>query len=110
MIRPHGRCAVEGCTNPDRTAAIKAHAGRWHLVHGHIWSSERHTFVVPSAAEACDAHRAQVIEDVRADVQTWHDRWRVQVRTLDYGDYEAGGVEEVAHGIGTPEVEDGRLF
>jgi len=46
---------------------------------------------------------------IRHDVEDWRDRWAVQVRTLDYGTPEAGGVDEVAHGIGTS-AEDGRLF
>lgn len=52
--RTHGRCAVEECTNPTRRDAIRANAGRWHLVHGNVYAEERRTFVVHSWAEACD--------------------------------------------------------
>lgn len=106
--RTHGRCAVDECTNPGRREAIRAAAGRWHLVHGHVYVEERRTFVVSSWAEACSAHRETVAAAVRHEVEDWRDRWAVQVRTLDYGS-EAGGVEEVAQGMGTP-ADDGRLF
>ena len=108
--RTHGRCAVDQCTNPDRTAAIKAHAGRWFLVRGNVWEHERRTFVGVSWAEACQEHRDTVAAAVQEDVHASPDRWEVQVRTLDYGDAEACDVERVAHGIGTAAEEDGRLF
>lgn len=107
--RTHGRCAADGCTNPGRRKAIRAGAGCWHLVHGHVHVEERRTFVVSSWAEACPEHCNLVAAAVQRDVQDWPDRWAVQVQTLNYGPHAAGAVEEVAQGIGTPPDGDGRL-
>jgi len=105
--RTYGRCAVENCQSPTRTDAIKARAGRWHLVDGFVYSQDRRAFVGDSWAQACDEHRESVAAAVRADVEGWHGRWTVQVHTLDYGNPEGGRVEEYAQGIGTGE---GQLF
>lgn len=78
--RTHGRCGVNDCTNPGRGDAIKANAGRWHLVNGFTYSPERRTFVIGSWAEACDDHQDLVTQSVRHDVEEWPDRWNVQVR------------------------------
>lgn len=105
--RTHGRCAVQECTNEGRRALIRANHGRWHLVHGDIYSQERQTFVVDSWAEACDDHHDTVAAAVRADVQGWHDRWDVQIKTYDYGAPGAGGTQMISHGIG---IDESRLF
>lgn len=103
----HGHCAVENCQSPTRTDAIKARAGRWHLIDGFVYSQDRRAFVGDSWAHACDEHRDAVAAAVQADVEGWHGRWTVQAQTLDYGNPEGGSVEEYAEGIGTSE---GRLF
>lgn len=105
--RTHGRCAVDDCTNPTRRQVIEAHAGRWHLIHGFIYSQDRRAFIGRSWAEACEEHHHAVAAAVRADVDDWHDQWTVQVRTLDHADPEAGGEHEYAHGMGT---DNDRLF
>ena len=105
--RTHTRCAVDECTNPTRRDLIAARGGRWHLIDGFVYSEERRAFVGDSWAQACEEHRETVAAAVRADVDGWRDRWTVQVRTLDYGQAEAGEVEEHAQGIGTDEA---RLF
>lgn len=107
--RTHGRCGVDECGNPGRGALIQSEAGRWHLVNGFTYSKERRTFVLHSWAESCDNHQDLVTQAVRHDTDGWPDRWRVQVRTLDYSDADRSGERQAAHGIGTPAV-DGRLF
>jgi hypothetical protein len=105
--RTHHRCAVDECTNPTRGDLIRAQGGRWHLIDGFVYSQDRRAFVGDSWAQACQEHRDTVAQAVRADVDGWHDRWSVQVRTLDYGTAEASDVIEYAQGIGT---DDARLF
>lgn len=108
--RTHTRCAVDECTNPNHHARISTKSGQWHLVHGHIYVTERRCMVVSSAAESCPEHLAAITAHVTRDVEQWQDRWAVQVKTLDYSKNEPYQVEEVAHGIGTPPAESGRLF
>ncbi|WP_029212123.1 E3 binding domain-containing protein [Arsenicicoccus bolidensis] len=95
------RADVDAYLAGSHRALIRADAGRWHLVHGQIYSQERQTFVVASWAEACNEHRDTVAAAVCADVDDWRDRWEVQIATYDYASPEAGGTTRTAHGAGT---------
>ena len=98
--RTHGTCATGGCDRSKRNAI--GFQWRWHLLEAYVYSSDRSQFVIHSWAEACNEHKATVAAAVRADVEQWAERWRVECSSYDYATNTPQPVEVLAQGTGTP--------